>query len=389
MIDLVAEKVAYTQTPFYPSEERLNPYATELVALTLQHDVLFHAALCLSSIYLNRSYLRNDFPVETAKHRGEVIRLLISGFQGRDGGIDDASIAAATLLSISDLSVTGDVALNYTHVSGINKMVSLRGGLGKLGMSGMLRIMVLWSDECYSLHAQSPPSYSKLAFKESGLGIQEPNSSIDVILPLPFIIIRGGGFRYCMQQGLLRKDVTSILEQLSSMIAPYKPTTPSSSFPSGNDAYSLQDQALNLISQLDLAIVNGHPCSLERAILKVVKLYITGIEYLRTGSCCSDVELMTDDVRVSLVQASLSFKWCSNLGLFLWVFFSACLLDQGSRFRKWLKDECNTVIWRLQFAGTRLEDITSVLSCFLWSSALFENSARKLWEEIIGCAALS
>jgi hypothetical protein len=45
---------------------------------------------------------------------------------------------------MSKLGLTGDIAIDHTHLSGINRMVFLRGGLENLGMNGMLKTMVLW-----------------------------------------------------------------------------------------------------------------------------------------------------------------------------------------------------------------------------------------------------
>ena len=91
--------------PFYPRKNSFNPLTKELISTALQHDVLFHAVLCVSSGCLSQFHLRNNFPQQAAKHKGESLRRLLEGFQRRDGGIHDAAIAAATLLSIFDVSV--------------------------------------------------------------------------------------------------------------------------------------------------------------------------------------------------------------------------------------------------------------------------------------------
>lgn len=111
LIDTVAEKVSHTQIPFHPLKDGLNPFAEEIIAAALQHDVLFHAVLCISSGCLSRFYLRDHFPEQAAKHKGEALRLLLQGFRSLDCGINDAAIAAATLLSIFDVRAT----LNLTR----------------------------------------------------------------------------------------------------------------------------------------------------------------------------------------------------------------------------------------------------------------------------------
>jgi hypothetical protein len=103
LIDTVGEKVSHTQIPFHPLKDGLNPFAKEIITAALQHDVLFHAVLCISSGCLSRFYLRDHFPEQATKHKGEAIRLLLEGFRSLDSGINDAAIAAATLLSIFDV----------------------------------------------------------------------------------------------------------------------------------------------------------------------------------------------------------------------------------------------------------------------------------------------
>jgi hypothetical protein len=218
------------------------------------------------------------------------------------------------------------------------------------------------------------------------LRIQEFHSYGDAESSRSVVAMPGLGFRYCEQQGLLGKETAAILEQLSSTIALWTAPETASVSPGQRDQYSLQERFASLLLRLDIEVSETRFRPLEIATMRVAKLYIVGLEHLLTGHSRSGMESILSNIRACLIQASLNYQWCSNLGLFLWIFFSASLLGQGLEFREWLKAECSGIVSRLRFSGTRLEDIMDILGCFLWSSTLLGKRARTLWDEIVDLA---
>lgn len=216
----------------------------------------------------------------------------------------------------------------------------------------------------------------------SGLGVIESECYPNVKAVRTVAVRPGHGFWYCAQQGLLGKVAVDTLQKLSSTIASYEVLATTSVSPHSPSLWDVHQQFASLLRRLDLDRSQTIFPPLEVAAFQVARLYVTRLRNLLTGSPCSNIESITSDIRASLSQASLNFQLCSNLGLFLWIFFSGCLLEPDNEFREWLKVECYGVICRLRFSDTQLEDMMEILSCFLWSTSLLGNTARKFWDEV-------
>lgn len=93
-------------------------------------------------------------------HRGEAIRLIIAGFSDPVQAISDELIITIILMCGYDVSVlvrkinrtqsprldrycSGTTKIS-THLTGIERIIVLRGGLDKLGYSGVVRVLVSW-----------------------------------------------------------------------------------------------------------------------------------------------------------------------------------------------------------------------------------------------------
>ncbi|CAG9939634.1 unnamed protein product [Clonostachys rosea f. rosea IK726] len=72
--------------------------------------------------------------------------------------IDDATIATvACIANVENLN--GRASNSIIHINGLRQMVQMRGGLENLGMRGILRRMVLWSDLLASLNSRTAPYF--------------------------------------------------------------------------------------------------------------------------------------------------------------------------------------------------------------------------------------
>ena len=75
---------------------------------------------------------------------------------------DDQTIAAVFCMSILE-SVYGDTSSYNIHMSGLEKMVRMRGGVESLGLGGLLARMVVWLDFNHSKLHGTPLHFGKSA----------------------------------------------------------------------------------------------------------------------------------------------------------------------------------------------------------------------------------
>jgi hypothetical protein len=75
---------------------------------------------------------------------------------------DDQTIAAVFCMSILE-SVYGDTSSYVIHMSGLEKMVRMRGGLESLGLEGLLARMIAWLDFNHSKLHGTPLHFGKSA----------------------------------------------------------------------------------------------------------------------------------------------------------------------------------------------------------------------------------
>ncbi len=68
------------------------------------------------------------------------------GLQDPQLATSDQMIRAVVKMAAYEAGFTGDEKQYRIHMSGLTKMVELRGGLGSLGLNGLLARMLLWVD---------------------------------------------------------------------------------------------------------------------------------------------------------------------------------------------------------------------------------------------------
>lgn len=77
--------------------------------------------------------------------RGMAIRAINDSIQDPVKACSDATIGGVMKMAVYE-SLFGDTNAYVTHMTGLQKMVMLRGGLGALGLDGLLERMLLWID---------------------------------------------------------------------------------------------------------------------------------------------------------------------------------------------------------------------------------------------------
>lgn len=88
-------------------------------------------------------------------------------------GTSDQIIAAVAYLAAYE-AICGDRALCDTHMQGVTRMVSLRGGLPALGLDGLLEKMLLWIDSNVAYVTKTRVYFDNSAFPPSRPNFTHP-----------------------------------------------------------------------------------------------------------------------------------------------------------------------------------------------------------------------
>ncbi|KAK7427384.1 hypothetical protein QQZ08_006153 [Neonectria magnoliae] len=102
------------------------------------------ATLFLASCRTLSNYQHEEFYATLAlQYKGQCITTLKSALEHEGDMISDATITK-TLALASEATLAGDLAAEQQHTQAAEKMVSMRGGIETLGMSGFLKKLIIW-----------------------------------------------------------------------------------------------------------------------------------------------------------------------------------------------------------------------------------------------------
>jgi hypothetical protein len=128
----------------------------------------FLSTLCIASAHLDAINGRTTESVQTLALRQEVMHLISQSLLNPAGRTDDFNVIALFQLIASELIAGQETALAY-HEGGIEAMISLRGGLEKLGVNGWVASILTWIMLESALVRGIPPKamYTKYAAEHS------------------------------------------------------------------------------------------------------------------------------------------------------------------------------------------------------------------------------
>ncbi|KAM3414702.1 hypothetical protein BST61_g9860 [Cercospora zeina] len=120
----------------------------QLVGLALRDPASLHALMLVATAHLAKLHGNNSHNINLLQLRGMAIRevnkaMTDHGAQGRT--TSDSMIAAVGKMATFEL-LFGNRETFHTHMTGLQRMVSLRGGLPALGLGGLLERTLLWID---------------------------------------------------------------------------------------------------------------------------------------------------------------------------------------------------------------------------------------------------
>ncbi|KAF2632067.1 hypothetical protein BU25DRAFT_406579 [Macroventuria anomochaeta] len=103
----------------------------------------FLSTLCCASAHLDAIFERDIESVETSSLRQEVMHLIGQNMVHPGKQVGDLNITALIQLIVSEVIGREEISLRI-HEAGLEKMISLRGGLNQLGMRGYLASTCSW-----------------------------------------------------------------------------------------------------------------------------------------------------------------------------------------------------------------------------------------------------
>ena len=135
---------------------------TDLASL---HAVMLVAASNYGNVRGSRSHT-----IDVLQLRGMAISKINKALEDSSRATSDQLIAAVALMAKYE-ALFGDRSIFNTHMTGLLRMVSLRGGLPSLGLDGLLERMLLWIDSNASHITGTHMYFDKAAFPST---VQHP-----------------------------------------------------------------------------------------------------------------------------------------------------------------------------------------------------------------------
>jgi Fungal specific transcription factor domain len=142
----VVKHIAPLHYPHGRVAER-DPMTIRWIAAAVTDEALLHSTLGSSGghmlYYANLPTLSPSFLASFLSHKTETLRIINERVKDTSKILTDESLGAIALL-ITGQTCQGDYNEMSIHMRGLSHLVSMRGGLKTLGMSGLLTGEILW-----------------------------------------------------------------------------------------------------------------------------------------------------------------------------------------------------------------------------------------------------
>lgn len=122
-----------------------------------------HAVMLFGASHYGRSRNSKSHTIDLLQLRGMAIREINVALEDGVRATSDQVIAAVGKLAAYE-AIFGDANIFHTHMIGLLRIVSLRGGLPALGLDGLLERMLLWIDSNAAQYMRTHIYFDKAAF---------------------------------------------------------------------------------------------------------------------------------------------------------------------------------------------------------------------------------
>ena len=141
---------------------------TRFLPFVLTDVAPLHAVMLMATAHYGNNRGARSHTIDLLQLRGMAIREISTAMSDPARARSDQIIAAVAIMASFE-ALFGDRDIFNTHVTGLLRLVSLRGGLPALGLDGLLARILLWIDSNASHMANSHVYFDKAAFPSTAV----------------------------------------------------------------------------------------------------------------------------------------------------------------------------------------------------------------------------
>ncbi|KAF2835513.1 hypothetical protein M501DRAFT_998977 [Patellaria atrata CBS 101060] len=333
------------------------------LTLAFSSRAFMHSFLCGTAVHMCMLGRRSYYDI--MYHRAQAIAEIRANISNPELALDDANIGAVFGLLCVEESLPlfqkngehdeDSSSQRLTHLSGLKRMLELRGGLHALSTNKCLQALILWHSTAHAIASFYPP-YTPLPDNYGTLTSATVLSDKLISQPLGTIAL------FCR---LLRvnEDVVNIAADLSR-------------YTSALDSWFEEDD-----SSLDPAALQNHANILNRRLLRhltkeslrpldetlCISLLIFTFRISETGYRSFDPLHFTAIKRLqqAIIRTS-SDDWYESPGLLLWVLVIGAICAQGSSESSWFVYQVSVAC--AEYDINSYDELVSRLQQCLWSA---------------------
>ena len=127
-----------------------------------------HAVMLLAASHFSKVRGPRSHTIDLLQLRGMAIREINSALEDPRRATSDQLIAAVANMASYE-ALFGDREIFNTHMTGLMRLVTLRGGLPQLGLNRLLEHVLLWIDSNASYYVNKHVYFDKAAFPTNAL----------------------------------------------------------------------------------------------------------------------------------------------------------------------------------------------------------------------------
>lgn len=146
---------------------------THFFPFILTDPASVHAVMLIAASHYGRIRGSKSHTIDLLQLRGLAISQINRALAEEGRGTSDQLIAAVAKMASYE-ALFGDRSICNTHMQGLTRMVSLRGGLPALGLDGLLERLILWIDSNTSHITGNRLYFDKSAFPPSSALVTHP-----------------------------------------------------------------------------------------------------------------------------------------------------------------------------------------------------------------------
>lgn len=118
---------------------------TRFFPFVLTDKATLHTVMLMAASHYSNAKGSRSQTIDLLQLRGMAIREINSALENPARAVSDQLIAAVAKMASYE-ALFGDRQIYNTHMTGLIRMVSMRGGLPALGLNGLLERIILWID---------------------------------------------------------------------------------------------------------------------------------------------------------------------------------------------------------------------------------------------------